>query len=277
VKRLRWSAIAAPGQVAHVARRRLRGRNPVRVHTHDFAEVLWVERGSGLHEANGTSTRLATGDVVLVRPRDRHGFFEGGADFTIVNVAFPRGTLAHLHRRYFAGDASFFGGASAQPAVLSVDAAARRVLWVQAAELAWRTHDLLALERFLLNLLHDLALRGARAGLASCPPWLQQALAALRQPENLAGGVRALARLAGRSPEHVARQLRACAGLRPIDLVTAARVDHAAAQLALTERPIVDVALDCGFDSLSHFYRVFRKRLGETPLAFRLRTQAAIR
>jgi AraC-like DNA-binding protein len=39
----------------------------------------------------------------------------------------------------------------------------------------------------------------------------------------------------------------------------------------------VDVALDCGFDSLSHFYRVFRKRLGETPLAFRLRTQAAIR
>jgi AraC family cel operon transcriptional repressor len=89
--------------------------------------------------------------------------------------------------------------------------------------------------------------------------------------------VQGLARLAGRSPEHVARQLRACAGLRPVDLVTEARIDHATARLALSEMPILDIALECGFDSLSHFYRVFRRKRGETPRAYRLRSQAAIR
>jgi AraC-like DNA-binding protein len=39
----------------------------------------------------------------------------------------------------------------------------------------------------------------------------------------------------------------------------------------------VDIALECGFDSLSHFYRVFRRRLEETPRDYRLRSQAALR
>jgi AraC family transcriptional regulator, dual regulator of chb operon len=277
VRRLRWSAIAFPGQVVHVARRGLRGSNPVRVHTHDFAEVLWVERGTGVHWANGEKTRLGPGDLVLVRPHDRHGFFDGDPAFTIVNVAFPAATLVHLRRRYAAADPGFFGGRARRPATVAVGPGERRLLAAAAAELQRHPRDRLRGERFLLNLLHDLGGRGPRRALQSCPPWLQEACARLREPANLEGGVRALARIAGRSPEHVARQLRACAGLRPVDLVTEARMDHAASQLALTERPVVEVALECGFDSLSHFYRVFRRRLGETPGAYRLRCQSALR
>jgi AraC family transcriptional regulator, dual regulator of chb operon len=277
MNRLRWRSITAPDQLAHVARRSLAGRNAVRVHTHDFAEVLWVERGSGQHEANGRRTNLAAGDLVLVRPRDRHGFFDGDADFTIVNVAFPAAVLSHLRRRYFPRDAAFFGGRSPAPAVFAVDAGRLRLLSAESAELARHATDRLALERFLLNLLHDLAGRTKPAGLASCPPWLLRALDELRQPEHLVGGAARLARLAGRSPEHLARVLHAATGLRPIDLVTRARMDHAAGQLALTERPIVEVALACGFESLSHFYRVFRQHHGETPRAYRLRSQAALR
>lgn len=277
MRRLRWRAIAAPGRVAHVARRALPGRNPVRLHDHDFAEVFWVEAGTGVHEANGERTRLAPRDLVLVRPRDRHGFFDGDAAFCIVNVAFPASTLAHVGRRYFRGDPAFFGGRGEGPARYAMDAGAVRRLAAEAVALARRPRDLLALERFLLNLLHDVEGRAPRSGLAACPPWLQRACAEARRPEHLAGGVRTLARLAGRSPEHVARELRRCAGRRPIELVTEARLDHARSELALTERPIVDVALDCGFDSLSHFYRVFRRHTGETPRAHRLRAQAPIR
>jgi AraC family cel operon transcriptional repressor len=263
--------------VAHVARRALPGKNAVRVHDHDFAEVLWVEAGSGLHEANGERTRLAPGDLVLVRPRDRHGFFDGDGVFRIVNVAFPASTLAHLSRRYFRGDPAFFGGRASRPARFALDAGEVRRLVAAAADLARGPRDLARLERFLLNLLHDLEGRQPRSGLAACPEWLQRACAEARRPEHLPGGVRALARLAGRSPEHVARELRRCAGRRPVDVVTEARIDHARSELALTERPIVDVALDCGFESLSHFYRVFRRATGETPRAHRLRAQAPIR
>jgi AraC family cel operon transcriptional repressor len=277
VRTLLWDRIAAPGQVAHVARRRLAGANPVPVHTHDFAEVLWVEAGSGVHEAGGSGSRLHPGDLILVRPGDRHGFFDGDSAFTIVNVAFPASTLTHLERRYFRDDPGFFGGRAPEPAAFTVGSPERRVLTAASAELARSPSDLAGLERFLLNLVHDLHRHSARTALAGCAPWLQEACERFRQPEHLAGGVQALARLAGRSPEHVSRQLRACAGLRPVEFVTEARVEHAASRLALSEEPIVNVALECGFDSLSHFYRVFRTRRGETPLAYRRRAQASIR
>jgi len=277
MKTLLWDRIAAPGQVAHVARRRFSGPDPVPVHTHDFAEVLWVEAGRGVHEAGGGRSEIGTGDLALIRPTDRHGFFEGDSDFTIVNVAFPASTLAHLRRRYFRADPAFFGGRGPRPATYSIGPGERRGLSAASRELARLPGDLLALERFLLNLMHELARRSPRAPLAGCPAWLREACERLREPEHLPGGVRALAGLARRSPEHVARQLRACAGLRPVDLVTEARIDHATARLALSEMPILDIALECGFDSLSHFYRVFRRKRGETPRAYRLRSQAAIR
>jgi AraC-like DNA-binding protein len=277
MKTLFWDRITAPGQVAHVARRRFAGPVPVPVHTHDFAEVLWVEAGRGVHRVGGVRSEIGTGDLVLIRPADRHGFFEGDPDFTVVNVAFPASTLAHLKRRYFRHDPGFFGGRRARPAAYRIGPGERQALAAASRELARAPGDLLALERFLLNLLHDLEGRSPRASLAGCPPWRREACERLREPEHLAGGVQALAALAGRSPEHVARQLRACAGVRPVDLVTAARVDYAASQLALSERPIMDVALECGFDSLSHFYRVFRRKVGETPRGYRLRSQASIR
>ena len=276
MKTLLWDRITSPGQVAHVARRRLSGPDPVTVHTHDFAEVLWVEAGRGVHEAGGARSEMRAGDLVLIRPTDRHGFFDGNADFTIVNVAFPASTLAHLKRRYFRGDPGFFGGRRPRPATYGIGPGERRALAAASRELARAPGDLLGLERFLLNLMHDLAGRSPRAPLAGCPAWLREACEHLREPGHLAGGVQSLARLAGRSPEHVARQLRACAGLRPVDLVTEARIDHATTRLALSEMPILDIALECGFDSLSHFYRVFRRKRGETPREYRLRSQAAI-
>lgn len=247
------------------------------VHTHDFAEVFWVDCGRGVHEAGGVRSEIGTGDLVCIRPADRHGFFEGDSDFTIVNVAFPASTHRHLKRRCFRADPTFFGGRGPRPMTCSVGPTERRTLAAASRELARLPGDLLALERFLLNLIHEVVGRPPRASLGACPRWLREACERLREPEHLAGGRQALAGLAGRSAEHVARQLRACAGRRPVDLVTEARIDHATTRLALSETPILDIALECGFDSLSHFYRVFRRKRGETPRAYRLRSQAAIR
>ena len=189
-------------------------------------------------------------------------------------LLYPAG---HLKRRYFRGDREFFGGRRSRPAAYALDPGERRALGAAARELARNPGDLLALERFLLNLLHDLTGRSPRAPLGGCPPWLRTASDRFRKPEHLAGGVQAFAVLAWRSPDDVARQLRACGGLRTLDLVTDARIDHAAARLALSDASILEIALECGFDSLSHFYRVFRRKRGETPRAYRLRSQAAVR
>ena len=106
------------------------------------------------------------------------------------------------------------------------------------------------------------------------PGWLAAALTRWRgEVKHLEEGTTALARLACRSPEHVARTLREYTGRTPTDCLNEARMNHAAQQLAVTDRKILDIAMECGFDSLGHFYSVFRKAQGCAPRAYRMRFQ----
>jgi AraC family cel operon transcriptional repressor len=51
---------------------------------------------------------------------------------------------------------------------------------------------------------------------------------------------------------------------------------HAARELRITDRPITDIAYECGLSNLSHFYSLFRRAHGQTPRAFRLGRQRAV-
>jgi AraC-like DNA-binding protein len=54
-----------------------------------------------------------------------------------------------------------------------------------------------------------------------------------------------------------------------IKLVSEMRLRTAASLLRETSMPILDVCLASGFQDLSHFHRLFRRRFGVTPLRYR--------
>ncbi len=78
-----------------------------------------------------------------------------------------------------------------------------------------------------------------------------------------------VARVAGVSPSHFSRLMRASTGSSFTDLVTRLRLEQAAHLLAHTDLELAQVALECGFGDQSYFGRVFRKRLGQTPHDYR--------
>ena len=47
------------------------------------------------------------------------------------------------------------------------------------------------------------------------------------------------------------------------------RLEQAAVELSRSEKRVVDVAMDAGYDSASKFTEAFKKRYGLTPSAFR--------
>ena len=278
VERLHFDAFAAPGEAFHLARIRRRGRAPVRIHTHDFAEVFWLEAGSGLHEINGGRRRLEPGALALIRPRDRHGFqIADEAGFTMVNIAFPAATLSFLRRRYFAGVPAFFWTEDPLPFEVVLPAAKMTALGAAADRLASAGRTRLALESFLLPLLQSLSPdSGSAAPVAElpAPAWLRAALAKLAEPPNFTHGTHGLARLAGRCPEHVNRELRRHFGISATEADNRARLEHAARLLRVSGREIAEVALDCGFENLGHFYDCFGARFGTTPRVYRQRQHA---
>lgn len=80
-----------------------------------------------------------------------------------------------------------------------------------------------------------------------------------------------MARVAGLSAAHFARLFKEVLGDSPYQFVMDYRVEQAKRMLHDPARPMVDVALACGFADQPHFSRTFKQLTGVTPKVFRAR------
>ena len=258
------------GESHHFAQMELSADNAARYHDHDYHEVFWITRGRGEHLFNGETFPLEAGSLFLIRPADRHRV-QGAASapLTIVNLAFPSRTWAEVRRRYFSREPDCFELPAARR-VWPVDAPMQTRLEHWAERLAEPGRPRVALDGFLMEL-PQLRQEVAAGRGEALPEWLAHARREIARAEHFAGGTPALARLAGRSPSHVARAAVRWLGQTPTDLVNSARMDFSAQQLTATARPILEIALDCGLTNLSHFYALFRRRFGVSPQRYRRR------
>lgn len=265
---LRLEDYVAAGETYYVGRRTETVKFVGRLHTHDdFAELTWIEYGALLHVVNGARRLLEAGDVAFIRTDDVHLFRPvPGRSFAQVSVSFPSETLRALEARYFA-PADWAWSTGGLPVTHRLDSVRLQRLTEMTSVLVSGPAGRLQLERFLLELLCDLV--GRQPG-NSLPVWLTEAITRLADdPIALAEGVVGLADLAGRSREHVNRVIQAGTGQTATELINRLRLNRAAALLRMTDRPIASVASECGFPSLSHFYRLFNERFKATPRRYR--------
>ena len=75
----------------------------------------------------------------------------------------------------------------------------------------------------------------------------------------------------GQSLFHAHRTLRAVLGETPKQFTLRLRVDRAAAALISSQALILDIAIDCGFESHEAFCRAFRRRFRMSPSDYRKR------
>jgi len=80
-----------------------------------------------------------------------------------------------------------------------------------------------------------------------------------------------LAREAGLSTSHFSRLFKQTIGQSPYQFVMAYRVEQAKKMLMDAHRPMIDIALSCGFSDQAHFSRTFKQISHETPGQFRKR------
>ena len=78
-----------------------------------------------------------------------------------------------------------------------------------------------------------------------------------------------LAELVDISQFHFGRLFKRSLGLSPYQYLLQQRVERAKTLLKCTDKPIVEIALECGFNSHSHLGRKFRQLTGITPKTYR--------
>lgn len=80
-----------------------------------------------------------------------------------------------------------------------------------------------------------------------------------------------VAKVACLSPSHFSRVVKQTFGQSFTELLTQMRIDRAKEMLIRTEKSLIQICLDCGFNDQSYFTKVFQKVTGHPPGEFRRR------
>jgi AraC-like DNA-binding protein len=73
----------------------------------------------------------------------------------------------------------------------------------------------------------------------------------------------------GKSKYYISRFFREATRFTFVEYLQYRRVIEAQKKLLQTEKSIIDIGMECGFQSLQHFYRVFKKISKQTPSEYR--------
>lgn len=249
--------------------------NPDReVHAQDYHELFWVESGEGYHFLNNEKRPMHTGYLVLVREDDCHGFSanEPGQTVSLINFAFPVSLWRQVRDGFFRGRRCFFDRKAIGAREFQLDSDERARLRMLGFDLAAGRWNLPNAAAFLTGTLALLAgHQGDASRTPTAPEWLLRAARAIEAWPHFVGGVAEFVRIAGRSHEHTCRECQRFLGATPHQLVNRARLKWASMQLQTTQKEIIEIAAECGFENLSHFYKQFRNAYGIPPRQYRLK------
>ncbi len=93
----------------------------------------------------------------------------------------------------------------------------------------------------------------------------------MSRKENFLQGLKRMQAMAGQSPEHLARTFRKYLGVTPSTFINQKRLAYTCEILANSNLPIIEVALESGFDDVGYFNRLFKQKYQCTPKQFRRR------
>lgn len=261
------------GRLNHLARVAYPRRRVCGLHTHNFTELFFIESGKGLHKINGSNVTISAGDLVLIRPDDEHGFrVPSGQGFVLVNLAFDTRVIRQIRSRYFDNDPNWPGAGDAMPASWKMTPAMLQQVCDAVGQLSHPQQRRLDLDCFLLNVVERLTMHHQSSSTPT-PDWLTRAIHDFQHGDDLSGGAALLAELADKSVEHVNRTISLCMNQTTTQLLNGIRLNRAAQALRMTGMPIIDIAMDCGFNNLGYFYRAFKTQFGTTPRQYRKTSQ----
>ncbi len=252
------------------------------VHTHTFHELFLIVQGEVLHTVNGRTQLLPEGALVFIRPADIHCYQRSGeSECQLINLAFRGSTLRELFGYLGDGFPSAHLLKRTFPPRVVLSANERDILSAKLRHLSTIPRDQkLRLRSTLRILLFEIFTRYFAAETGEEPPqrpgWLETLLYEIQKKENFVRGLPNIYELSRRSPEHISRVFRKYLDTTPTDYINELRLNYAANLLSNSDESVTSVSMEAGFENVSHFYHLFKKKFRMSPAKFRTKTQKIV-
>ena len=242
------------------------------LHSHNYYEYFIVLSGEIIHEINGEKQNLKAGDLIFIRPNDKHRYLtENNKHCSIVNVSFVKEHFERI-KAYFDNDIIDTISTADMPPFITLNS--------QSFSFLRKKHNMLNLytsksiiEAHLKSLLVDIfsyiLINYEQQSQYDYKKLLQPALLQMNTPENIEEGLPALLRCSEFSHGHLCRIMKKEFGTTPVKYITDLRLQYAANLLVMTDYDILSISVRLGFSSLSYFITIFKKKYGLPPSKYR--------
>ncbi len=257
-------------------------------HHHSAFEISYILSGRGKYRIGDREADIRAGDIYLFSTNEVHCITEiyDGKPMVLVNIHFeprfiwsPSGNaLDQSFLRIFLDRNEDFSNrldrenpTTARIAQLILEMQTEAENRPEAFELMIKTHLLNILVLLIRN--YNYVSKSGSPSLR--PEKLIHMEAALRMiDESIASPLTLdeLAAKAGMSRTYFCTVFKNLNGLTPWEYIGLKRIERAKQLLRTTERSVLEIALDCGFNSISHFNRLFKKTTGLKPMEYKSRS-----
>jgi len=243
-------------------------------HRHDYFELFLVSQGHAMHCVNDQRLKLNTGDLVLMRPNDEHFYENPSAKFRIINMIITVETM----NAFFL----FLGDGFHKERVL--DSMLPPILHLGMNELNEQIIDFeeLVMSKIVMREKSDTFFRIVLFNImtkmfpvepitetTNIPDWLQWLVLEMQKKENFKQGISTFYALSGRSEAHVSRMCHKHLGKTPTQLINEIRLDYAVKLLIGTKLSATAISETVGFESVSHFFHIFKSFYKVPPNVYR--------
>ncbi|MFC3804324.1 helix-turn-helix domain-containing protein [Cohnella sp. GCM10012308] len=254
-------------------------------HLHDWYEMVYVHGGKGTFFIDRTFYDMNAGSLFLIPGNTIHRAFPDHEDPVTSTALFFNPALVQAQSlgepfSYLQGfDWSKLNriyrllcgpdlAAGFEQGLREIDEELR------ASKTGMRHAVSLLLQRILLSVNRELG-TGGRGQTAQAPAigplWMRDTLLFIDTHYADDIGLRELSKRASVSPAHFSRVFKQMTGMNVTGFIAAKRIVKAKEMLLATDRGVAQIAAECGFESLPHFHRLFKRIVGVTPAAYRRR------
>ncbi|NLI55001.1 MAG: AraC family transcriptional regulator [Clostridiales bacterium] len=253
---------------------------PQVVHWHDCLEINWIESGQGVNYIADREYLLQPGQLYLINNVDRHiAVTDGSLDMRIVvfepSLLWNTAAEQQEYLRMFfpvgpdAGNlAPLEGETLSRARTLMLDMEREWGARERGYELMLRARltELLALlYRAMPETMEAKEAAALRKGYQRIRPALNHIQSHYAEPISL----EALAALCGMSRTYFCTLFKKTIGMNFGAYLEKVRVSRACMLLATSDLPVLDIALESGFSSLSSFNAAFKSECKKTPSQYR--------
>lgn len=235
-------------------------------HGHEFAELVIVEEGHGLHVINGRPLYIQQGDVFYVQPGDFHYYDELGT-LKLINVLInPLIEFNYLRQmdavlqKFSARQASCYGWLAPETRNICKELVGKifSTEFQLAENSALRESTFFLLLTTILHAESEAEYSNTKYKLHRLLTWLQEHCFEDHNWQQLAEKFHLTSRTAF-------RHIKEATGLTPDNYIKRLRLVSARVKLRETDMTITEVAYLCGFANSNHFTTLYKKVFGLTP------------